>query len=269
MNTDTTEVTEAVESSNPLAAISTLAMPNISALAISGRSALEFAQSFEILDQDDYDLAASELSDVKGRQKRLDTSRRSITDPIRAAADAVMKLFAPATALLADTEAAWKGKMLVYVDAERAKARELERLARIEQDAQRAAQAAIAEQARKAAQALADEAALTGSAEAEDRAMEASATAASLAAQANVIAAPAAAAPAHKTTGTSVRTSYEFEVQSLLALVQHIATKQPELIGLLSFDNIKMRAYVKGLGANTSLPGVRIFEKTTLASKAN
>jgi hypothetical protein len=68
-----------------------------------------------------------------------------------------------------------------------------------------------------------------------------------------------------KVSGVSTRTTVDFEVADLLALVQHIGS-HPELLQLLQVDSVKLRAYVKSLGMSTKLPGVRVFEKQTLAS---
>lgn len=81
------------------------------------------------------------------------------------------------------------------------------------------------------------------------------------------ISAPVSHIGSAKSKGTSVKTTVDFEVTSLLSLVQHIA-KNPELINLVSEDSIKLRAYVRGLGVNAKLPGVRVFEKQAISSRA-
>jgi hypothetical protein len=70
-----------------------------------------------------------------------------------------------------------------------------------------------------------------------------------------------------KAKGTSVKVTVDYEVTSKLALVQHIA-KHPELIDLVMEDSVKLRAYVRGLGLNTNLPGVRVFNKHGMSAKA-
>jgi hypothetical protein len=59
-----------------------------------------------------------------------------------------------------------------------------------------------------------------------------------------------------KATGTSIKTAVDYEVTSLISLVRHIADN-PVLINLVMKDSVKLRAYVRGLGLNTNLPGVR------------
>lgn len=100
--------------------------------------------------------------------------------------------------------------------------------------------------------------------EAEQRASEsAAATRASMA----VISAPVTSTSTTKASGTSVRNSVEYEVTSLLSLVKHIA-ENPALINLVMEDSVKLRAYVRGLGLNTNLPGVRVYEKRSMSAKA-
>lgn len=80
-----------------------------------------------------------------------------------------------------------------------------------------------------------------------------------------VVAAPAVVAEPAKVTGISMRTSIDFEVVDLLALVQHIAA-HPELIGLVVPDSVKLRAYVRSLGTAAALPGVKVFGKSSMAA---
>ena len=74
----------------------------------------------------------------------------------------------------------------------------------------------------------------------------------------------APAPPAVK--GISTSTNVDFEVNDLHALVKHVAA-HPELINLITADSVKIRAYVRGLGMATNLPGVRVFEKQTMSAR--
>ena len=80
-----------------------------------------------------------------------------------------------------------------------------------------------------------------------------------------VIVAPITSAAPVKVGGLSTSKTFDFEVTDLLALVKHIAT-HPEHINLVQADTVKLRGFVKSLGANTNLPGVRVFEKKSLRS---
>ena len=73
-------------------------------------------------------------------------------------------------------------------------------------------------------------------------------------------------APA-RAAGISKSVTYDYELQDMAKLIAHIATK-PELSSLLCLDTVKTRAYVRSLGANTNLPGLRVFSKSTLSARA-
>jgi hypothetical protein len=66
--------------------------------------------------------------------------------------------------------------------------------------------------------------------------------------------------------GISTSTTVDVEVVDLLALVQHVA-QRPELLALLAVDSVRLRAQVRATGMATNLPGVRVFEKQTLAAR--
>jgi len=70
-----------------------------------------------------------------------------------------------------------------------------------------------------------------------------------------------------KAAGISTSKKIEFEVVDLHALVKHIAA-HPELIALVRQDDVKLRAYVKGLGLAAALPGVRVFEDRVMSARA-
>ena len=128
-------------------------------------------------------------------------------------------------------------------------AAESERLANeaFERDQLAARQAAeIAEQSEAAARAEAETARMTAA----------------------VISAPVAYVAPAKAAGISVSKGVDYEMADLLELVKHIAAGNHDLISLVRHDDVKMRAYVKGLGMNTKLPGVRVFEKRTMAARS-
>jgi hypothetical protein len=193
-----------------------------------------------------FELAAEELTAIKKRATALDEQRKAITGPLDQAKKQVMDLFKPPLDVLTRAEGLLKTKMLTWQQAEARKAAE----ARAE--AERIAQA---ERERMAAQARALEADGKDGEAAVQRQI----------AELIVAAPPAAVVEPPKVAGVSTRTSVEFEVVDLLALVQHIA-QRPELLALLSVDSVKLRAYVRGLGMATDLPGVRVFEKASLAA---
>lgn len=73
--------------------------------------------------------------------------------------------------------------------------------------------------------------------------------------------------PPVKTAGVSKSVTYDYELLDMAKLVKHIA-ENPALSSLLMLDSVKMRAYVKSLGDMANLPGVRVFSKGTISSRA-
>lgn len=78
-----------------------------------------------------------------------------------------------------------------------------------------------------------------------------------------VIVAPPVEPTKVKVGGISTATTYDFELTDLHALIRHVA-EHPEHLNLLMVDSVKLRGLVKSLGANTKLPGVRVFPKQTM-----
>jgi len=124
--------------------------------------------------------------------------------------------------------------------------------------------------AREAAAAAAEEQRLrdaaaseAAAAEAEHAREQAEQRAQAIETTAAVMIAPVAVAPV-KTAGISAAKPVEFEVVDMLALVQHIATKRPDLVVLLTVETTKLRALVKMMGLKTDMPGVRVFEATQI-----
>ncbi len=85
--------------------------------------------------------------------------------------------------------------------------------------------------------------------------------------EAFVTSAPIAYMAPARAAGISKSVTYDYELQDMAKLIAHIATK-PELSSLLCLDTVKTRAYVRSLGANTNLPGLRVFSKSTLSARA-
>ena len=85
--------------------------------------------------------------------------------------------------------------------------------------------------------------------------------------EAFVTSAPVAYVAPARAAGISKSVTYDYELLDMTKLIAHIATK-PELSSLLCLDTVKTRAYVRSLGANTHLPGLRVFSKSTLSARA-
>lgn len=66
--------------------------------------------------------------------------------------------------------------------------------------------------------------------------------------------------------GISTAKKLDFEVVDLHALVKHVSA-HPALLALVRADEVKLRAYVKGLGTACALPGVRVFEERVMSAR--
>lgn len=224
----------------------TVQHPTAAALARGADSALALVESFEVVDDESFALGGEELQAIKRKAATLEDQRKAITKPMDDAKKAVMDLFRGPVDLLTKAEGILKGKLLGYQQEQQRKAAEARRIAEQAAEAERQR---LAEEAKKL--------------EAEGRAGEATVQ---RAIAEMVVAQPVttvAAAP--KVAGLATRTTVEFEVVDKLALVQHIA-KHPELLNLVVEDSTRLRAYVRGLGLDCQLPGVKVFEKASLAA---
>lgn len=258
-----------------LAPIAALALPDQGTLTTKAQQALAFIQGFEITDAETYQLAADELQSNKAKQAALEAQRTAITGPLNAATKAVNDLFRGPAGFLASGETLLKRKMLAYSD-------EQERLAAVERRrAEEAAatqrklleqEAAEKQRAAEQQQKAADEAKAKGDEQAAQLAQaavqraQAEAQTATTTAQL-VVAAPVTAIAPPKAAGISTARKIDFEVVDLHLLVKHIA-EHSELINLLRADDVKLRAYVRGLGLACQLPGVRVFEERVMAARA-
>lgn len=222
--------------------------PAAETLARGAASALDLVREFEIVDDATYEIGAEELQSIKRKASLLETQRKGITAPLDAAKAAVMNLFRGPVETLQQAEGILKGKLLTYQQDVARKAAEeraaAERAAQAERDRLKAEAEALASQGRSGEAAVKEQVAA-------------------------MVVAPPTAAPAAPPAvkGLSTRETVDHEVTDILALVQHVA-KNPELVNLLAVDSVKLRAYVKGLGLQCNLPGVRVFTKQSLASRA-
>lgn len=320
MTTDVLDAPQASASDDDiLAPVKGLQLPDTVAANRTASNAVRMADSFVIATAEDFTMAADELASIKGKWKRLEDQRTSITGPMNKALDAINALFKGPMNMLKSAENTLKASMLTYTD-------EQERIAaaaKKKQDEERAAaQRKLDEEAREVEnraaaerQRVADEAAATAKLNAErldqleKQAIEAgqkgdTATleaieeqigalvesgdlvsrqtreqAAQIDESATVEASNLRAASAQATSmvstysapvkaaGVSKSVTYDYELLDMAKLVKHIA-ENPALVGLLMLDSTKTRAYVRSLGANANLPGVRVFTKGTISSRA-
>ena len=259
------------------------------AITLTGQAqrALAGAEEFTIDSDEMLEVAGDDLRRVMGLKKSVEDQRTSITGPLNQAVKAVNDLFRAPAQYLQQAETRLKGAMLTYQQEQQRKADEARRKAEAEARAERDRQAAIqreqeakareasaaAERAqREAAQALAKgNAEAAAKAQEEARAQSEAAQAAAVEAQSAEMTAavasmpPVVAAPV-RVAGISTSKTVDFEVVDLHALIRHVA-ERPELVGLLMVDSVRLRNQVKATGIKTILPGVRVFQKETMAAR--
>lgn len=219
--------------------------PSAATLSRGAASALELVNDFAIVDDATFEIGADELKAIKSRASALDEQRKAITKPMDDAKKAVMDLFRAPIDALTKAEGILKGKMLGYRQEVERKANE----ARLE--AERVAKAERERLEREAAELAAQ--GRTGEAAVKEQVAQ------------MVVAAPIAVPQAPVVAGISTRETVDFEVTDLHALIKHVA-ERPELVNLLAADKVKLGAYVRGLGMNANLPGVRVFPKQSIAA---
>jgi len=228
------------------------------------------AQEYVIDSDDLLTMAGEDLLKIKALQKQVEDTRKTITDPLFKAKQAVDALFKGPATFLEQAESVLKKSMLTYTAEQERKAAaaraEAERLARIERERLAAIERQKQEDARKAeaeAQRLADAALAAIAAGDKDKANElsqqahAQATAAETAqAEADATAQEAAVttvtpifnAPT-RVAGISGRVTYVAQVDNLVQLVHAIA---------------EGKAPIEAISANTTFLGqqARAFKKT-------
>lgn len=257
-----------------LAPVAALQLPDSTRLTRTAEGALEFIQSFEVVDAETYGFAADELQAIKSRRNAIEKQRTGITGPINDALRAINALFKGPAELLEQGERLIKSKMLAYQQEQERIAAEARRKAeesaaaerkRLEEEAAERQRQAQAHAAAAAAAAAAGDAQAAQIATANAQREQAAAASAALESQVVTAAVVAPAAPRAK--GIATTTRIDFEVVDLMQLIQHVA-KHPELINLVVADSVKLRAYVRGLGVACALPGVRVFEDRGISARA-
>lgn len=199
--------------------------------------ALENAEAFEIKTADDYELAAAELSAIKSKWNEIEADRKALKEPINIAARNVQAFFKPPLEFLSRAEAIVKKKMVAWKN-------EQDRIAR---EAQRKAE----EKARKEQERLdrqADKAEAAGRSERAETLRERAAS--------TVPVMPQSEAP--KVSGISDRKVWQFEITD--------PAKVPDKYKVI--DEKKIRGVVRAMKGDTEIPGVRVFEESTIAARS-
>jgi len=250
-----------------------VARPDSSALATEANPFLALVESMVIDSSTMYEVGADELKSIKAKSAALEDRRKKIKAPIIEAGREVDELFRAPIEVLSRAESILKAKLIAFQQAEEKRLREeqaaREEAARIERERLAAEAAALEAAARAQREEAARLAAAGNAAAAEAARVEAEAAQARAETKADiaalVVAAPAAVAAAPAVKGIATKKSIDFEVVDKLALIRWIA-EHPEDQDLVAVDTVKLRARVRAAGEHCNLPGVRVFETTSLSA---
>lgn len=213
----------------------TIEVPATADIQTSTSGCLAVAQACVIRTHDEAESANAALRDIKAMAKQVNDRFEPAVTAANKAHKELTKLRGSLLEPLEQAEKLIKGKLGAFLAAEQRKAdearREAERIARAAAEEERLVQAASLER--------------------QGRTLEAAAEI-----EAPVVVAPVPAPPAPpKIAGTSVREIWTGRVDSLLALVQHIAAN-PSLIGLLKADQSAIDALARASKHELRIPGV-------------
>jgi hypothetical protein len=247
-------------------------IPAEDTLTRAGQKALDLARAISIDSHEMYDIASQELAAIRKERDAVEADRRSFTDPLNQLVKRINARYKLRTDLLEQADAIVASAMLTYqtkLEADLAAERR-----RLEAEAAERQRIAAAEAA--AAQAKADEErmrlaeAMTSG---DSSTIEAAAVAASQAegiaasikeraiAASTVMATPEPVSP---TKGTTITKTFDYEVRDMAAFARDIVINKPQLISLLTFDAVKLRAQVKATGLETNIAGLHVFIKGTV-----
>jgi len=226
-------------------------------------SALDLIEELVIEDEVMYEVAGTELVNIKTRYKDLEKIRKSITQPLDQAKKQVMDLFRVPSERFEKAERVIKDAMSGYEKEQERKRREEEKRIQAEQDRRRKE---AEEEARKAEETArkADEAAraaeAAGNTAEAKKAAEAAAESARIALENRVVAdtevkVTVPVTQTAKPKGVGTRKVWKFEVED------------PNLVPreYLVVDEKKIRGVVNALHENAKIPGVRVYEDTSIS----
>lgn len=211
--------------------------PEVQELQTEARSLVALAGTYTVTTADEYGASANDLKRIKGALSRLESIRKSMTQPLDAAKRAIMEFFRGPEEQLARAEAGVKRAMIVF-------STEQDRLRREEQA--RAEAAARKERERLEAQAA--KAAESGKVE----------RAAALEQRAAMVVAPVLAREVPKIAGVSTRPVWRYAITDESKLPREY----------LMPDEKKIAGVVRAMKGDTNIPGVTVRPDSTIASSA-
>ena len=209
--------------------------PEVKELTAQTEQLLALSATYTVATAAQYTDAGEQLKSIKAAAKKLDTLRKSMTQPLDLAKKAIMDFFRAPEEKLARAESGIKRAMIAYSD-------EQDRIRREEQ--RKADEAAQRERERLAKQAAA--AAAKGNETKADALEQRAAT----------VVAPIIQREAPKVSGVNTREVWLFEVVDEAAVPRQF----------MSVDESKIRKVVGALKGDTVIGGVRVYSEKRIAS---
>ena len=211
--------------------------PRVAPVAKEVTTLTDQVDTFEVGNANDYEHGAGMLMTIKALSKDVESKRKKITQPLDQAKQEVMDLFRPLTDALSNAERKVKQRLVAWKSEQDQIARENQRKA---DERARKERDRLQKQADEA-----DEKGRGGRAEIlRDRAAT------------TIAVAPPTAAP--KVAGISTRPVWKFEIVD--------ASKVPDQYKTV--DEKKIGGVVRALKGDTDIPGVRVWEESTMAARS-
>ena len=226
----------------------TYSQPKASALTQSAERVLAVAKSISVDSNEMAEIAAAELTTIKGRVKELDEERKRITKPMDDAKKAVMDIYKPAIEKLGQAETVLKAAITSFQNEQR-----------------RLADLAAAEEARKAREEAEKMQAKAEKLEAKGKTEEADALR-NVAAM--TVAAPRTVAAPTKLAGVSTRKVWKANVTDRAAAIKALADN-PAYQHLLTIDEAALNKLAAAMkNPNSPIPGVVFYEDFVMSARA-
>jgi len=211
--------------------------PRVKPVAKQVESLAEQVDTFEVTTAEHYESGAEVLKTIKGLAKEVEDQRKKITSPLDQAKRQVMDLFRPLTESLAGAERKLKQRLVAWSSEQDRIRREEQRKA--EEKARRERER-LTKQAEEARQKGREDRAQT----LEDRAVS------------TVAAPPPPAAP--KVAGVQTRTVWRFRITD--------PAKVPDKYKIV--DEKRIGGVVRALKGDTEIPGIEVWEESTMAARS-
>lgn len=211
--------------------------PEVQALTAQTDQFVALAQTYSVTTAVQFTAAGEQLKEIKAAAKRLDTLRKTMTQPLDAAKKAIMDFFRAPEEKLARAESGIKRAMLAYTA-------ELDRKRREDQ-------ARADAEARKQQEKLQQQAARAQASGKVEKAAE-------LEERAATVVAPVINREPPKVSGLSFRDAWCFEIVDEKAIPREF----------LMVDEAKIRRFVANMKGDTQIAGVRVYSEKRMAAGA-